>query len=204
MYEKLEKLIYEGFQRMQESIEKSKEEHDREMSDMRKEQKLRAEEHDREVQRVEKKLDKRIAEITDSLGRFAENMVAPALVRLLNEQGIQITEYAQRVRSDIRKIEYDLIAINSEYLVVTSVKMTLNSEDAKYFFKERLPIFKDVFPRYKDKKVIGALAGMSIVQEAGKYAMKRGLYVLTQSGDNVKALTHEDVDLKGKFSPRIF
>jgi hypothetical protein len=40
------------------------------------------------------------------------------------------------------------------------------------------PIFKEVFLRHKQLKVLGVVAGASIVGESDIYAMKRGLYVL--------------------------
>ena len=65
-------------------------------------------------------------------------------------------------------------AFNDNYIVVVSVKMTLRVEDVKHFLNERLPIFKELFPRYKDMKVIGAVAGANIVGESDRYAMKNG------------------------------
>ncbi len=47
-------------------------------------------------------------------------------------------------------------------------------------------------------KLLGAVAGMSIEQEADTYAVRQGLYVLAQSGDNVTLLNPPD------FSPKEF
>jgi hypothetical protein len=74
--------------------------------------------------------------------------------------------------------------------------MTLRVEDVKHFLNERLPIFKELFPRYKDMKVIGAVAGANIVGESDRYAMKNGLYVLSQSGENVTMLNDETFEAK--------
>jgi hypothetical protein len=82
---------------------------------------LKFQETDQEISKV----GRQVRDITDSLGRFAENMVAPAIVKLFNEKGIPITDYAQRVRSPMRRIDYDIVAFNDGYVVVVSVKMTL-------------------------------------------------------------------------------
>jgi hypothetical protein len=74
----------------------------------------------------------------------------------------------------------------------------LEVADVKEFLNEKLPIFKELFPRFKDMKVIGAMAGANIVGESDRYAMKRGLYVLTQSGDNITMLNDKN------FQARIF
>ncbi len=181
--EKLEELIYHGFQ----------------------ETDLKFQETDRKFQERDaafnKNLDKlrrEIANISDNLGRFAENMVSPAIVHLFNKRGIPIVECSQRVRSPKRRIEYDIVAINSEFVVVVSVKMTLRVAEVRFFLEERLPIFKEVFPHYKNKKILGAVAGASIVQEADTFAMKQGLFVLAQSGENIVVLNDS------KFQPKVF
>jgi hypothetical protein len=165
--EKLEELIYQGFK-----------------------------ETDRKIRESIRDLSGEVGKITDTLGRFAENMVAPAIVKLFNERGIPITDYAQRVHSETRKIEYDIVAFNVDYVVVVSVKMTLRVSDVKEFIVERLPIFKEVFPRYKDMKVLGAVAGANIVEKSDIYAMKRGLYVLTQSGESITMLNDDTFEAK--------
>ncbi len=185
--EKLEELIYTGFKETDRKVRESSLETDRKILET-------FEKTDLEL----RKLSKSVKDVTDSLGRFAENMVAPAIVKLFNSRGIPITEYYQRARSEKRKIEYDIVAVNSDYVVVVSVKMTLRVDDVRTFLNERLPIFKEVFPLYKDKKVLGAVAGASIVQESDVYAMKRGLFVLAQSSENMIVLNDDS------FEPKVF
>jgi hypothetical protein len=188
--EKLEELVYKGFKETDRKIRENFEQTDRELRQLSK-----------EVDKVSKgvdKVSKEVGKVTDSLGRFAESMVAPAVVKLFKKRGIPINEYAARIVSKVRNIEYDIVAFNTEYVVVVSVKMTLRVSDVKEFLHERLPIFKDVFPRYKDMKVVGAVAGATILEKSDMYAMKRGLYVLAQSGDNITMLNDQ------KFEPRVF
>ncbi len=183
--EKLEELIYRGFKETDRKMRESSELTDRKMRES-------SERADRKIL----DLSREVGNITDTMGRFAENMVAPAIVKLFNERGIPITDYAQRVHSQTRKIEYDIVAFNKDCVVVVSVKLTLRVNDVKEFLYERLPIFKDVFPRYKEMKVLGAVAGASIVQASEIYAMKRGLYVLAQSGDNIALLNDDTFEAK--------
>jgi len=177
--DRLEELIYKGFKETDRKFQET----DRMIK-----------ETDLQIQ----KLSREVGKINGSMGRFAENMVAPAVVRLFNEIGIPIEDYSQRVYSPKKRIEFDIVAVNKDYVVVVSVKMTLEVADVKEFLNERLPIFKELFPRYKDMKVIGAVAGASIVGESDRYAMKRGLYVLTQSGENITMLNDKT------FQARIF
>ncbi|MCP4397201.1 MAG: hypothetical protein GY801_07870 [bacterium] len=119
-------------------------------------------------------------------------------MQLLDDVDIPISETAQRVISPLRRIEYDIVAVNGEDVVVVSVKTRLNVEHVKDVLTRRLPQFKEVFPRYQGMKLLGAVAGMRIEQEADTYAVRQGLYVLAQSGDNVTLLNPPD------FSPRVF
>ena len=182
--EKLEELIYKGFKETDRKFQETNQKFQ--------ETDRKFQETDREIRKV----NKQVGDITDSLGRFAENMVAPAIVKLFNKRGIPITDYTQRLRSPARRIEYDIVAFNSDSVVVVSVKLTLKVDDVNQFLQERLPIFKELFPRYKDLKVIGAVAGANIVQESDIYAMKHGLYVLAQSGENVILLNDENFTAK--------
>jgi hypothetical protein len=214
--EKLEELIYKGFKETDRKMRESSRETDREIKETQKEIRETQKEiretqkeikqmretvlqNSLEMRRRDKKMervDENLRKITDSLGRFAENMVAPAVEKLFNEKGIPITDYAQRVRSKPHDAEYDVVAFNKEYVVVVSVKMTLGVSDVKDFLNNRLPIFKNVFPRYKDMKVVGAVTGASLVGESDKYGMKRGLYVLTQSGENMTVLNDDNFEAK--------
>jgi len=77
------------------------------------------------------------------------------------------------------------------------VKTTLKTEDVDTHL-ERLAKFKLAFPEYKDKKVLGAVAGMHVPESVGRYAYKKGLYVLAQSGEAMCILNDE------KFKPRVW
>lgn len=202
--EKLEELVYVGFKQTEERFNdtdirfKDTDIRFKDLEERFKDTDRRFREITEELRKDFAKTRKEVANVTDALGRFSENMVAPALVRLLNRAGIPVSETALRVQSPLRRIEYDIVAVNGDTVVVVSVKTRLQVEHVKSFLKERLPIFKEVFPRYQHMKVLGAVAGMSIEQEADAYAIKHGLFVLTQSGNNVKLLNS-----KG-FLPRVF
>lgn len=196
--EKLEDLIYRGFKETDRKIREASLETERKLRESRLETERKLRESRMKTEQELQKLSQEVGGITDTLGRFTENMVAPAVVKLFNERGIPITDYSQRTFSQARNIEYDIVAFNEEYIVVVSVKMTLRVSHVKEFLEERLPIFKEVFPRYKEMKVIGAVAGASILEEADTYAVKNGLYVLAQSGENMTMLNDET------FKPRVY
>jgi hypothetical protein len=51
--------------------------------------------------------------------------------------------------------------------------------------------FKPFFPEYADRKVIGAVAGIVIDEDADQFAYRQGLFVIAQSGEAVKILNDE-------------
>ncbi|MBF0152869.1 MAG: hypothetical protein HQL64_03910, partial [Magnetococcales bacterium] len=68
---------------------------------------------------------------------------------------------------------------------LVEVKSKLRSEDVRDHLA-RLAEFKEFFPEYADRRVMGAVA--SIVMEGGvdRYAMSVGLWVIVQSGDSMR------------------
>ncbi|MDR2375661.1 MAG: hypothetical protein LBD96_04390, partial [Treponema sp.] len=51
---------------------------------------------------------------------------------------------------------------------------------------ERIGKIRELFDGREDRrKLVGAVAGMAVAEEVRKYAQRKGLYVLVQSGDSV-------------------
>lgn len=199
--EKLEELIYKGFKetdlKFQETNRKFQE------TD------LKFQETDRlqkEVARESKKTDRKLRElaeqvsgITDSLGRFAENMVKPAMERLFAKRDIQLTEFAHRAlrHHNGGTMEIDIIGSGAQHVVAVEAKMRLQQQHVDDHLVQ-LTRFFDFFERYRGLVLYGAVAGMSIDQGIDRYAYHRGLFVLAQSGENVRLLNDE------KFIPRAY
>ena len=92
--------------------------------------------------------------------------------------------------------EYDIVLYNGEYMIVIEVKYKLHPDDVEDFLNRKLPAFKPLFPEYADKKLIGAVAAMSVPTDSYELAEKNGLLVLTQSGENISVMNPEDFVLK--------
>lgn len=60
----------------------------------------------------------------------------------------------------------------------------------------RMEHFRRFFPQYTDNRLIGAVAGMVIAEEADKFAYRQGLFVIAQAGEMVHLLNDE------KFQPK--
>ena len=149
----------------------------------------RMQETDRRMQETDRKLKEvttAIGRLGNRLGEFVEEMVRPAVVRLFQERGIAVHQvfrgaYAER---DNDAMEIDLLVVNSLDAVLVEVKSELKVDDVKEHVG-RLERFKKLFPQYSGFKVMGAVAGMVVSDDAARFAYRQGLFVLAQSGGTV-------------------
>lgn len=156
----------------------------------------RFEENEREFKQSRMDFDKRMKELTkqlgghaNRLGEFVQEMVKPAAVRLFQERNLPVHYVSPNVVAyddDGQFVmEIDLLVINSDTLIAIECKSHLTHEAVQEHL-ERLAVFKQYFRHYVDYTVLGAVAGMVIPAEVSRYAHKKGLYVLAQSGDAVE------------------
>ena len=120
-------------------------------------------------------------EMARKLGTITEDIVAPSIPRIITEMfGLDVTFLGIRMKKklqDGRTKEYDAIAVAGEYVLVDETKSTLDSEDVKDFIED-IQEFREFFPEYEGKKIIGILASLYVDEGALKYAEKSGFLVL--------------------------
>ena len=144
-------------------------------------------------------LRKTVEALTGKWGRFVEGLIAPAVERLFKEWGIAVDKVFQRVKTpkNGHSMEIDIMAVNGEYVVLIEAKSSLKVEDVKEHIKH-IGEFKDFFPEYRDRKVVGVVAGIVIDERSDRYAYTQGLFVIGLSGDSVKIINNK------KFQPKIW
>jgi hypothetical protein len=150
-----------------------------------------------ETDRIVRQLSKEIGNLGGKWGRFVENMVAPACETIFTSRGIPVHKVAQRVRGKLNgdTLEIDVLVNNENHVLAVEVKSSLSVEDVKEFITD-LEQFRQFFPEYNQKQLYGAVAGIEIEQGADKYAYRQGLFVLTQSGENVVILNNDQFQPK--------
>ena len=92
------------------------------------------------------------------------------------------------------RAEIDLLVVNSDIAIAVECKSNLTQADVDEHL-ERLAKFKVYFPQFEGFGILGAVAGMVLPMEVGRYAYRKGLYVLAQSGDGV------EIRNDGQFQP---
>ena len=141
----------------------------------------------KETNRQMKNLLKKMSEAESRWGKFVESLVNGALVDLLTDIGIEVTGTLQREKKlyNGKQYEIDAIAKNGKDLVAVEVKTSLSPQDVDDFIQV-LKIFKEVFPEYSDKNLIGAVGFINEEGKSAIYAENKGLLVIKATGASAR------------------
>ena len=172
-----------------EEFDRSKEEFDRRMAESKEEFDRSKEEYDRRIAKTERiaaQANEAVNNLSSRWGRFVENLVAPAVLKLFQERGILVERTYQRMRAPRGKqnLEIDIFAVNHDVAIVIEVKSRLTQDHVRKFI-QTLEVFKTVFTEYAHHQLYGAMAGIEIDGDVDKYAENQGLFIIQQSGDSV-------------------
>ena len=138
-------------------------------------------------ERRQAKTDKMLRELGKQLGgqsnrwgKIVESLVEGDLCALMTKFfGIDIVDVSRRV--EVRDVEIDLVAVNTDTVVVVEVKTTLAREHIDKFISNKLSRFTELRPHYKDSKVYGVIAFVKVdsnAKETIDYAISQGLIVI--------------------------
>lgn len=182
--------------------EESKAEFDRRMAESKAEFDQRMAEADKRLAKSEAiaaQANRAVNSLSSRWGRFVENIVAPAALRLFQEQGMAVQEVYQRVRSarGNRNLEIDILVVDDDIAVAIEVKSRLTQDSIRQVLSS-LEQFKLAFPHYADYRLYGAVAAIEIDKDVDTYACNQGLFLIQQSGDSVAISKTPD------FTPRIW
>jgi len=158
----------------------------------------------KETDRRFKETDYKISELASQLGsqghrlgEFVQEMVRPAVVRLFQSRDLPVHQVMPNVTAyddDGRFVmEVDLLVINASTAIAVECKSRFSVDDVNEHL-ERMDQFKACFPQYQGYTLLGAVAGMVLPGDVGRYAYRRGLYVLAQSGDGVTMLNDDQFE----------
>lgn len=151
-----------------------------------------------ETDRKLKELGRQIGGLGNRLGEFVEWTIRPGLVRMFRERGIDVRETHRDLEAERngRKAQVDLLVVNDTEVVVVEVKSKLSQRDVEDHL-ERLDLFKELFPRYADARVFGAVAAMVVPERQGAYAESCGLFVIGQERDDAVLLNSPEFTPRG-------
>jgi len=180
----------------------------RETSQQFKETDKKIKEMSEETNKKFQKTDRKIKRISDDIGKlgnrlgeYIEDMLRPAAVRLFKERGIDVHEVhqnieSQRISNGVKEgIEVDLLVVNNDDVIAIECKSNFGIDDVNEHL-DRLEKLKRLLPAYDDKKIMGAISGMVLPENVARYAYKKGLFVITQTGEHL--IIRNDLKFKAK------
>jgi len=185
----LRQSIEASRQDSREEFDRSREEFDRRMAESKAEFDRSKAEYDRRIattERIAAQANEAVNNLSSRWGRFVENLVAPAVLRLFQERGILVDRTSQRMKAPRgqQNLEIDIFAVNHDVAIVIEVKSRLTQDHVRKFLNT-LGIFKTIFTEYQNHQLYGAMAAIEIDGEVDKYAENQGLFIIQQSGDSV-------------------
>jgi hypothetical protein len=153
-----------------------------------------------EIGRVSQEVEKvstGLGQLGGKFGFFIEEMLYPAAVRLFKERDIEVHEVQRNVSAhrNGEGIEVDLLVVNDTVAVAIECKSTLSIDDVNEHL-ERMDKLKRVLPAHANKQVMGAVTGMIIPDNVARYAYKKGLFVIGQTGEQL--VVRNDAKFKAK------
>ena len=139
-----------------------------------------AERRQAETDRQLRELGKQLGGQGQRWGKIIESLVEGDLCQLMTEfLGVEIVEISRRV--EVGDVEIDLVAINTNTVVVVEVKTTLRRKDLDQFISTKLNRFTALRPHYKGSKIYGVIAYVKVDSNAKavvNYALSKGLIVI--------------------------
>jgi len=155
-----------------------------------------AAEREKSLAKLEKTVErtsKAVDALTTRWGRFVEELVEPAVLRLFQARGIDVKEVHPQVRTKRQGVamEIDILAVDDTELVLVECKSRLSKDDVDEFV-DKLNRFKISFPHYESYRTYGAVAGIEINEGIDRYAYRQGLFVIKPSGEGVAIINDEN------------
>lgn len=154
-----------------------------------------AEKRAQETEKQLKALARQVGDVTDTLGRFAEEQVRPRILDMFRERGIPLRETYQRVKVEKEGeflLEIDLLLVNTVYSVVVEVKNTLRHRDIDTHLDRMAKLQENPTKAIRGTTMYGAVAGLIMSNETELYAIKNGFFVIKPKGEGVEISNKPD------------
>jgi len=176
-------------------LKESQKKTDEQILELKESQKKTDEQLDRtdaQLDRTDAQLNKTIKKLDDIgttlgemgivQGKIAEDLFYRNVRHVFGQKNMAFSD----VRRNLKKkgvAEYDIVAVENDTVLVVSVKNKLERYMIDSFLNEKLPKFRQIFPQYRDFRLLGGVGALVMDDGVGRYAEKKGLYVMTQNGE---------------------
>ena len=142
----------------------------------------------KETDRIVKNLSKQLGGMANSNGDVAETFFMNSFSKNMKFAGQEFDHIDTGLRRKNKTLnlqaEYDIVMYNCSSVAIIEIKYKADKEDVELSI-EKVKKFKKLFPQYQDYDIYLGLAGLSIVKNAEKEAIKHGIAIIKQVGDTV-------------------
>jgi hypothetical protein len=145
-----------------------------------------------DAERDRKDFNKRLAELSDSMGTLVEDMVAPNARRIAAEifPADPVIRLAQRFRQvhpgdRSRMMEIDLLAAGGENLMVVEAKRRLNPDKIREFV-EKVSAIPEFMPEYARHKLVPVVASVTIEPSVIAFLNRQRVYGVAMGDETME------------------
>ena len=200
----MRKILKEADQLIKETAEQMKET-DRRM----KETDRQLQETDRLIKETKKQVEetsKTVKEMSIQFmgrtGHIVEGLLSSSAEKVFQEAGLDLHNHGKNLRRKLKaenkQMEVDVLLSNDEVAVPIEVKTNCTKEDIRKFLHQ-MKLFRDLFPEYSDKEVIGAIAAINYEDGVDQFAHEEGLLVIRVNSDDIFSLDPFDREALRRF-----
>jgi hypothetical protein len=149
----------------------------------------------KETDRQMKETDRRLGRLGNSFGELAEHLVLPNILEKFKAKGYVFTKAGSDVQFKDQGgktiAEVDIWLENGDSVLAIEVKARLREKDVEDHMR-RMGVLRAYFDDHRDtRKLLGAMAGAVMMEEARIRAETEGFYVIEQTGDTVRIVETE-------------
>ncbi|MBQ9508382.1 MAG: hypothetical protein IJR53_03050 [Bacteroidales bacterium] len=159
-----------------------------------------------ELRESRRKTDERIRKLADQFtsttGHITEGIMHPAAIRVFQEAGYNINRYYRNLKRKNKQkqteMEVDLLMLDDTLVIAVEIKTDCRKKDIDHFLRQ-MPKFKRLFPEYRNKEVLAAMAALNYDKDAAQYAHEQGLLVISTTDGNIFTLEPSDREKLKRF-----
>ena len=145
-----------------------------------------------QADRERRDFNKRLAELSDSMGTLIEDMVAPNARRIASEifPSDPTIRLAQRIRQvhpqdPGRMMEIDLLAAGQAHLMVVEAKRRLNAEKIREFL-EKVNSIPEYMPEYAGYALVPVVASVTIEPSLVTFLNRQKVYGVAMGDETME------------------
>jgi len=142
----------------------------------------------KETEKVLKQTQKQMGDLGNTLGSIVEHILTPGLPQKFKKLGYSFNRISTYKFAEGVWTQVDGMLENGDTAVVVEVKTTLRETDIDNHI-ERMEKIRKYADEHGDKRhFMGAMASTVTDDSNRNYALKKGLFVIEPSGDDVKVI----------------